>query len=256
MERVAFLIEGTNERLGCLLNPESLVVRRLAGVRPRRSATGRLTGAELADDPLLYTGGGTTELTLDLLFDVSLAGSSIATEDVRDLTGPLWRLAENSAQPGGYGAPPVVRFIWGKSWNIPVVVVAAAERLEHFTPEGIPRRSWLRLRLLRVGDGQNEYTAARPLPVAGLWRGLEIPARGEASMERSYTHQIVGGGAGDERGAGERLDQIAFDAYGNPAHWRLLALFNDIADPLRIPAGFVLRIPLLSALSRRARGAL
>ena len=29
MERVAFLIEETNERLSCLLNPETLVMRRL-----------------------------------------------------------------------------------------------------------------------------------------------------------------------------------------------------------------------------------
>jgi hypothetical protein len=40
--------------------------------------------------------------------------------------------------------------IWGKSWNIPGIVVAVAERLEHFTAAGVPRRSWLRLRLLRV----------------------------------------------------------------------------------------------------------
>ncbi len=78
MERVAFLIEDTGERIGCLLNPESLVVRRQAGVRARRSAGGLVTGADLADDQLLYSGGGNTELTMNLLFDVSLAGSSIA----------------------------------------------------------------------------------------------------------------------------------------------------------------------------------
>ena len=81
MERVAFLIEDTNERLGCLLNPESLVIRRRAGVRTRRSAGGLVTGADLSDDQLLYAGGGNTELTMNLLFDVSLAGSSIVAEE-------------------------------------------------------------------------------------------------------------------------------------------------------------------------------
>ena len=52
----------------------------------------------LSDDPLLYTGGGRTELDLDLLFDVSLAGSSVATRDVRDLTRAFWDLAENAGQ--------------------------------------------------------------------------------------------------------------------------------------------------------------
>ena len=51
MERVAFLIEETGQRLECLLNPETLVLRRTAGVAPRRSTTGRVTGAGMTDDP-------------------------------------------------------------------------------------------------------------------------------------------------------------------------------------------------------------
>src|SRR5947209_8164329 len=96
MERVAFLIEETGERLRCLLNPESLVMRRVAGIHPRHSAGGQVTGAGLTDDPLLYTGGGRTELELDLLFDLSLAGSSFTSDDIRDMTRPLWELAENA----------------------------------------------------------------------------------------------------------------------------------------------------------------
>ena len=45
MERAAFLIEETNQRIGCLLNPESLVVWRTAGLRSRQSVSGQLTGA-------------------------------------------------------------------------------------------------------------------------------------------------------------------------------------------------------------------
>lgn len=186
MERVAFLIEDTNERLGCLLNPESLVIRRAAGVRPARSATGQLTGAGLADDPLLFTGGGRTELDLDLLFDVTFAGSTASTDDVRDLTGPLWRLAENTRSRDGFGRPAAARFIWGKNWNIPGVVVAVAERLEHFTPAGVPRRSWLRLRMLRVAD-------TSPVSVGP---GVSLPsliAARRLSESRQAAYQIVGG---------------------------------------------------------------
>ena len=77
MERVTFLVEPGQERLGCLLNPESLVTRRRAGIEPRRSIGGPVTGAGMRDDRLLFTGGGRTEFELDLLFDVTLAGSSI-----------------------------------------------------------------------------------------------------------------------------------------------------------------------------------
>jgi hypothetical protein len=191
VERVAFLIEETNERIGCLLNPETLVMRRVAGVQPRRSATGQLTGAGLADDPLLYTGGGRTELELDLLFDVSLAGSSITTSDVRDLTLPLWNLAENTSQDAGYACPPQVLFIWGKSWNIRGVVVAVAERLEYFTSEGVPRRSWLRLRMLRAAEPPADAAQARlgPPPLVSSSEELRIP---ESGVE---VHEVIGGGA-------------------------------------------------------------
>jgi hypothetical protein len=246
MERVGFLLE-TGERLGCLLNPESIEVRRRAGVRPRRSIGGALTGRGLNEDPLLYTGGGSTELKLDLLFDVTLTGSSIQTEDVRDLTRPLWRLAENAVGEDGYGRLPIVRFVWGKSWNIPGIVAAIAERLEYFTPEGAPQRSWLRMRLLRL----EEPVAARGRPGQQLPQPYEFsPTQTEVPPEEVRVHQITGGTSGipgDTRGVGERLDEIAQRTYGDPGYWRLLAAFNNIDDPLHIPPGQLLQIPSFSS---------
>jgi hypothetical protein len=251
MERVAFLIEETGERIGCLLNPDSLVIRRSAGVQPRRSAGGQLSGAGLGDDPLLYTGGGKTELEIDLLFDVSLADSTIATDDVRDLTRPLANLAENTASRESIKRPPLVRFVWGKSWNIPGIVAAVAERFEQFSAGGAPQRSWLRMRLLRVGDPTmplaqsgnlaGGYPEAAHLAVPISVEDLEIPE------EQISVHEIIGGGEG-ERASGDRLDEIAAAQYGDPAYWRLLAAFNDLDDPLHLTPGTALRIPPGSAL--------
>lgn len=260
MERVAFLIEETHERLPCLLNPESLVMRRVAGVQSRQSATGQLTGAGLSDDPLLYTGGGRTELELDLLFDVAVAGSSITSEDVRDLTGRLWRLAENTSDRGdGYRRPPLVRFVWGKSWNIPGIITAVSEHLEHFTPEGVPRRSWLRLRLVRVNEeGSQAPASASPVDALAIAGGelagagsSELPGAGGPQQPAASVrvHETLAGGG--EPGSGERLDVIAYIYLGSPALWRLIAIFNDVADPLRLPASLLLRIPSLS-LRRRS----
>ena len=262
MERVAFLLERTGARLGCLLNPESLIVRRTAGVRPRRTLGGQLTGARLADDPLLYTGGGMTELRLDLLFDVTLAGSTIESEDVRDLTRPLWELAENAAGDDGYGRPPLVRFVWGKSWNIPGVVAAVAERLEHFTPEGTPQRSWLRMRLLRASEPAAPAAAAQAteqLPFSA--EDLADLTVASAPAEGTEVHAIVGGGEASPGSAPvaegvdavsgastERLDELAYRYYGNPAYWRALAALNGIDDPLHLLAGSLLRITSLPAL--------
>jgi hypothetical protein len=238
-----------------MLNPESVVVRRSAGLRARRVSAGSLGAPGLTDEPLLYTGGGTTELVLDLLFDVSLAGSSIETDDVRQLTAPLWQLAENASgdTPEARVQPPLVTFVWGKTWNIPGLVAAVAERLEYFTPGGAPQRSWLRMRLLRVSRPQERAPAA-PMTLPGTGEellpdelpallpapGAPAPAEGADDLP---THEVIGDGGG-----GERLDQIAGREYGDASLWTLLAGFNGVEDPLHLSAGALLRIPPLSQL--------
>ena len=248
MERVGFIIEETGERLGCLLNPESVVMRRRVGVEPLRTSGGLAAGAELSDDPVLLTGGGTTELTLDLLFDVSLAGSSVTTDDVRELTGPLWALAENARRGEDYGRPPLARFVWGKAWNIPGIISAVAERLAHFTPDGVPRRSWLRLRFIRVAESASD-TGGGKLPPPKLPETLPLEPT-PSLLERTITHEITGGlPFADEEApiAEERLDQLAFRYYGDASLWRLLAWINRIQDPLKIAAGGRIAIPTTSS---------
>lgn len=254
MERVALILDDSGERISCLLNPSSLVVQRRAGVRSRRATSGLLTAAGLADDPLLFTGGGTTELQLDLLFDVTLSGSTQQTSDVRELTGPLWRLAENQPEADGYGSPARVRFVWGKAWNIPGVIIAVAERLEQFTAGGVPRRSWLRMRLRRVGEAPLRATPqAKPPPALGLSTPGEIPD------ELVEVHDVAGpsrtseieGETEEPQGGEERLDQIAFGTYGNPAMWRVIAEFNQIVDPLKLIPGMRLLLPPAALLKRK-----
>lgn len=245
MERVAFLIAETGERIDCLLNPEGLTLTRQAGVRRRHSVRGPLTGAQLSDDPLLYTGGGTTEFVLDLLFDVSLNVTTPAGDDVRDLTRQFWGLAENVESTGRYGAPQEIIFFWGKAWSIPAVVVSVAERFEQFNEAGFPRRSWLRMKLRRITlrDPENQRT----VPPAGFSLPVLDPLEELTQPETTPTddvdlHGIIGDGE-SAAGAGERLDELAYRQYGDPAAWRLLAVFNQIDDPLHIPAGSVLRLP-------------
>jgi len=252
MERVAFLLEKNGERIPCLLNPASVVVRRLAGVQPRQSSSGPLTGAALKDDPLVYTGGGTTEILLDLLFDVTLAGSTLTTEDVRDLTRPLTALAEGREGDDGYGQVPLVRFVWGKAWNVLGVVVAVAERLEYFTPNGAPQRSWLRMRFLRTGDS----TGADMAPLGDDLSMEDLPDEVDVPPDELRFHQTKGAGKGEgdeeEGGSAERLDEIAASHYGKPAWWRLIAAFNKIDDPWKVSAGDLLMIPPDSSVGDKA----
>jgi len=236
MERAAFLIEPSGERIPCLLNPATVVVRRLAGVRPLFSIGGPLTGAGLADSPLLFTGGGSTEVTMDLLFDVTLSRSDPPPESVRDLTEPLWRLTENEPRSGEYGRPPTVRFVWGKAWNIPGVIVAVAERLEHFTQAGVPRRSWLRLRMLRTpGEGAAPEVPPTPPEESEPW--ADWPEQVDERDVRRY--DVIG----DGEGAAERPDAIAAACGFHPNDWPLIMDFSGIDDPIALDPGQTLRVP-------------
>ena len=244
MERVAFLLEDTRERLDCLLNPESLVLRRRAGVRHRQLTGGLVSGVDRADNPLLCTGGGSTELTLDLLFDVSLAGAAITTEDVRDFTRPLWELAENTRLAGSYRKPPLCLFVWGKTWCVPGIVTAVAERLENFNSSGAPGRSWLRMQLMRVIDS---VTPSAQLGISQSASALEAPQTLRDSLER---HEVIGGPTRaqgeDVSAASERLDQLAYRYYGDASLWRALAEHNHLEDPTRLSAGQRLDMPPVS----------
>ena len=250
MERVAFLVEKTGERIPCLLNPASVIVRRLAGVKPRQSSSGPLPGAALKDDPFLYTGGGTTEILLDLLFDVNIAGSTPTTEDVRDLTRPLTALAEGSVGDDGYGQVPLVRFVWGKAWNVLGVVSAVAERLEYFTLNGAPQRSWLRMRFVRADDP----TRAEVEPLDDDLSLEDLPDEVDVPPDELRFHQTKGAGETDEDegSSAERLDEIAASYYGNPAWWRLIAAFNKIDDPWKVSAGDLVMIPPASSVGDNA----
>jgi hypothetical protein len=132
----------------------------------------------------------------------------------------------------------VVRLVWGKAWNIPGVVAAISERLEQFTASGVPRRSWLRMRLLRVAE--------RVEMPAGSSPPMETSRQAKPADESGHAHELLGGGCrAEDRGglSGERLDQLAMRYYGDPAPWRVIAEANGLADPFQLPAGTVLRIP-------------
>jgi hypothetical protein len=247
MERAAFLIEATGERIGCLLNPESVLLRRRAGILPRRTPGGHLTGAGLADDPLLYTGGGQTELNLELLFDINVAGSTIPTDNVQDLTRPLWQLAENAGDFYSLSQLPLVRFVWGKSFNLPGVVVAVAERLEQFSLGGAPQRSWLSLRMVRVSE-----PVERVDPFAGIEtlaftpEDLELRRKGGVNQVRRYETRQGGG----ELNYADRLDVLAYTYLGSAALWKVIASLNNIDDPIHLSAGLTLEIPANGSLGR------
>ena len=250
MERVAFIVDATGERLRCMLNPESIVQRRRAGLVVRSSIGSALAANAFGDDVLLDGGGGMTVLELDLLFDVDLAtGSSTSSDDVRALTAPIWALAERAAASTAQGSGiRTVRFVWGKSWNLRGVVSAVAERLEQFNAAGVPRRSWLRMRMIRTGDPNDpaKWSGAVDGNVPRQpRRPAEVPA---AAFVRAQVHEVRGTVLPDGTSRAERLDAIALRYYGEPRYWRALASRNGLDDPTSLTVGTRLEIPPIDQL--------
>jgi hypothetical protein len=243
MERVAFLVDSTGERIDCLLNPETVEVTRLAGVRPRGTANGQLIGAGLADDPVHFTGGGRTELVLDLLYDVDLVEGQTQPVDVRALTRRLWMLAENSSAEHGAVRPPLVRLVWGKTWNVPGVIIAVAERFDAFSIGGTPRRSWLRMKLVRVTESATQAQAAFDAELAQAAAVPETAPGATPGALPAGAVLAVGDGDAQPGYSGVRFDLLANDALGSPLRWRLLAEYNRIANPLDVPPGTPLGVP-------------
>ncbi|MEM7077154.1 MAG: hypothetical protein AAF513_00875 [Pseudomonadota bacterium] len=239
MERVAFLVEENNRRIDCLLNPEHVEVKRRAGVERNLSHGGLVTGTALGDDPLHFTGGGETEITMNLLFDTMLveqpvAEGAVPVEDARQLTAPLWLLSENQHQPNRFGRLNSVRLIWGKAWNVRGVIASVAERLERFDVAGRPSRAWLRLQMLRIPESE-EITQGEVVPP-----DAETPSDLEAA-DMSLVHAPAE--VPDAPLASGRADEVAARYYGDPSRWRLVAWANDIDDPSRVEPGRSLIIP-------------
>lgn len=252
VERVAFLVEETGERISALLNPSSVRVRRQSGLRVLTDRPGTIGGLGGSDDILIHTSGGRTEIELELLFDVSLVPADPTTPvlDVRQLTGPLWRLSEN--RPGSKGVP-ALRMVWGTRWNVSAVVDAVSERLEEFTADGAPTRSMLSMRLVRTQEELIETAVTSTdimldptLSVTEPSSMHVTPRAPLAELPGSTFHEVLGG----EDGEGERLETIAANHYGNPGYWRHLAAINGIVDSLPwVRPGLMLTLPSIEVLS-------
>jgi hypothetical protein len=282
MERVAFLIEQTGERVFAMINPDELIFERLSGVRMRQRHEMPLAVSRRSDDPMIYVGGGTTDLTLNLLFDVDLlarsspsfsqgadsrtglwaraaevSSLSVAAEadlaaedegpsavpavqpavtDVRDLSGPLWRLTENSSDAASVG-PPIVHFIWGAAWNVPCVAISVAERFDQFSADGTPLRSWVRMRLRRTHLPSKTARAPdlsiSPVRASGGGRPLE-------SMPESVVLT--------DPTTSARPDLICDSVYGDLTLLHPLLQFNDIDDVWSLEPGRTLVTPPASVL--------
>lgn len=168
--------------------------------------------------PLLqFVRGDAQVLTCELLLD---NGDRVpATAERPSVKAQLETLRRLASIHRDLHAPPVCSFQWGADTAFEGVITSLNEKFQLFGEDG----SLLRARVT--------ITMKRYMSVAEAAR--EIDAH---SPDRFKTRVVR---------AGDRLDLLAAEEYGDPALWRPIADENGIARPRALAPGTVLRIPPL-----------
>ncbi len=211
LEPAVIINKNTGERVPCMFNPYEYTISKQNTYEP--ASTKGLNSPRVR-----FKQGGAQTLTLRLLFDTYGQG-----EDVRTYTAPLWRMMmvdeDRADQRTGKSEPPHCIFQWGR-FEFEAVITKMDEKFTLFLKDGTPVRTVVNISLQQVVD---EEAHAKQNPTSG---------GGTAPRTRILY-------------AGDRLDLIAWEEYGDATRWRRIAEANGITDPLRLRPGQIIMIPPL-----------
>ena len=161
---------------------------------------------------------GAQTLKLTLTFDTYDKAT-----DVSLLTNKLWKLMEAKSNDETTGdnkkVPPWVAFEWGV-FKFVSVITNMTQKFTMFLKDGTPVRAAVDVTFTQYKD-LNDYPG-------------QNPTSGGGPIERVRT--II---------AGDRLDVIAAEVYGDATKWRSIAAYNGIINPLALRPGTRLNIPQL-----------
>ncbi len=205
------------DTIKCLFNPEQFSLA--------KSVSWVAADTKYVNAPkMAFTKGGSSTLDLELIFDTTDTGKTVTT-----FTDQLLRLTEvndNLPTPGSaVHRPPTVRFTWGEFQSFEAYVKQVSITYTYFSADGVPLRAKAKVGLEQAEDDDTW------LP--------QNPTSGTPNPHRVHVFQT-----------GESLDSLATKYYGDPTQWRTIAEANRIDDPLQIPPGTAIKVPLNGEVSR------
>lgn len=179
------------------------------------SLTRNMSYAEIAvpglSVPLIqFVRGEAQTLSLELFLDRTSTRESV-DGDLRDLRA--FAIIDSTLH-----APPVCRFQWGDT-TFHGVVTQFTEKYTLFREDGAITRA-------RVSLTLKSFIPAK----------IQLRRPNRNSPDRTQTHVVR---------EGERIDEIAAEAYGDSALWPKIAEANDLERPRMLQPGQVLQIPPL-----------
>jgi nucleoid-associated protein YgaU len=207
----AYLLLEDRTRIAFWFNPSTLH-------RERNANYNACAAAGQAAPTLEYRGTDSQSLSLELLLH---APDERTATEVQDAIAKLEGLIEPTVEvPDTHQRrPQQLRFIWGEYTSPLSVCKSVSTTIELFETDGTPLRARVAIVL----------TQAQPEPDE---QGQNPTTR---ATQRRRAHLVH---------AGETLAGIAYAHYRDPTRWRAIATANELDDPLRLPVGSHLTVPL------------
>ncbi len=203
--------KGGGVSVGCMFNPFEYTVTKQNSYKEERQNRSDVPSFE-------FEKAGPQTLKLSLVFD-----TYESDEDVSLQTNQLWKLMESKTRREGNRnrkvPPPEVAFEWGV-FRFVAVITNMTQKFTLFKPDGTPVRAKVDVTFTQHKDLE-DYPS-------------QNPTSGGGDIERVW--RVI---------AGDRLDTIAHEVYGDATRWRVIADYNHLTDPLALRAGQQLIIPAI-----------
>jgi nucleoid-associated protein YgaU len=195
--------------VNCMFNPYEYSVSKTNTYKQERQNRSDVPSFE-------FEKAGPQTLKLNLVFD-----TYESDEDVSLTTNKLWKLMESKTRREGNRnkkvPPPEVAFEWGV-FRFVAVITDMTQTFTLFKSDGTPVRAQVEVTFTQHKD-VDDYPN-------------QNPTSGGGEVERVW--RVI---------AGDRIDTIAYEVYGDATRWRVIAAYNHLDNPAELRAGQHLLIP-------------
>jgi hypothetical protein len=202
--------KGGGLSVDCMFNPFEYTVAKSNQYEQRSQNRASVPSVE-------FKQAGPQTLRLSLIFDTYEEG-----EDVSRITNRLWKFMESKTrQENGRNRkvpPPEVAFEWGV-FCFAAVITEMTQKFLLFKQDGTPVRAKVDVTFTQHID-REDYPN-------------QNPTSGDGPPQRVW--KVI---------AGDRLDTIAYQTYGDSTQWRRIAAYNGISNPFALRPGMELAIPI------------
>ncbi len=189
-------------------NPKELQIQKAAKWERKPATQAKTAG------PPEFKGADPCKLTVELFFDATSKDSGGVVAAVEQLFSCCVPTSETVGKKKAM--PYLVIFQWGRTTSFPGFITQVSAKYTLFSAEGTPIRAVCSVSMEEMPPG-----APRQNPTSG------------ALVARRSQVMI----------AGDSLASVAYAEYGEATMWRLLASYNGIDDPMRVPEGTTLLLP-------------